>query len=94
MTRLAQEFRDGFQGGLAYNLKDLLVEIVLSRWFRADVVTDADPVRQIALRDAGAKRLLTPEELARKTAAITGVQWGRIRPPLPRRRLVCQRPDQ
>ena len=77
VTRLAQGFRHGFPGGLAYNLKDLLVEIVLSEWFRAESVTDADPVRQAALRDAGAKRLLTPEELARKTAAVTGVQWGR-----------------
>ena len=78
VVRLADGFRHGFQGSpYTYNLKDLLVEIVLSPWFRADAVTDADPVRRIALRDAGARRLLTPEELARKTAAITGVQWGR-----------------
>ena len=77
VTRLAQGFRHGFPGGLTYNVKDLLVEIVLSEWFRAEAVTDADPVRQAALRYAGAKRLLTPEELARKTAAVTGVQWGR-----------------
>ena len=80
VTRLANHFRRGFHGGLAYNLKDLLVEIVLSRWFRADAVTDVDLVRQVALQGAGAKRLLTPEELARKTAAITGVQWGRTIP--------------
>ena len=80
VERLAQTFRDGFQGGLAYNLKDLLVEIVLSEWFRAEAVTDADPVRHVALRQAGAKRLLTPEELARKTAAVTGYQWGRRTP--------------
>ena len=49
----------------------------MSKWFRADVATDAESVRRVALRDAGAKRLLTPEELARKTAAVTGVQWGR-----------------
>ena len=30
-----------------------------------------------ALRDAGARRLLTPEELAHKTDALTGSQWGR-----------------
>ena len=77
VQRLASGFRRGFQGGPAYNLKDLLVEIVLSEWFRADAVEDANPVRIAALRDAGARRLLTPEELARKTAAITGVQWGR-----------------
>ena len=77
VVRLANGFRDGFHGGLAYNLKDLLVETVLSKWFRADAVTDANPVRRVALHNAGARRLLTPEELAHKTAAITGVQWGR-----------------
>ena len=77
VARLARGFRRGFQGRSAYNLKDLLVEIVLSKWFRADAVDDADPVRRIALHDAGARRLLTPEELARKTAAVTGFQWGR-----------------
>ena len=78
VVRLAQGFRDGFQGSpYTHNLKDLLVEIVLLEWFRADALTDADPVRRVALRDAGARRLLTPEELARKTAAVTGVQWGR-----------------
>ena len=78
VERLADGFRNGFPGSFyTYNLKDLLTEIVLSKWFRADVVTDANPVRRVALHDAGAKRLLTPEELDRKTAALTGVQWGR-----------------
>ena len=78
VVRLADGFRRGFLGRpYTYNLKDLLVEIVLSKWFRADAVTDTDPIRRVALHGAGARRLLTPEELARKTAAITGVQWGR-----------------
>jgi hypothetical protein len=77
VARLAQGFRRGFQGGPAYNLKDLLVEIVLSKWFRADGVESANPILQVALQDAGARRLLTPEELARKSAALTGFQWGR-----------------
>ena len=78
VVRLAGGFRHGFPGSpYTYNLKDLLVEVVLSKWFRADVHTDADPVRRVALRYAGARRLLTPEELARKTAAVTGFQWGR-----------------
>ena len=80
VTRLAAGFRRGFHRRRAYNLKDLLVEIVLSDWFRAETLPDTDPVGQIALRDAGARRLLTPEELARKTAAITGVEWGRENP--------------
>ena len=77
VTRLANGFRRGFQGGAAYNLKDLLVEVVLSKWFRADTVEDADPVRGVALRNAGARRPLTPEELDRKTAAVTGFKLGR-----------------
>ena len=78
VERLARGFRYGFPGSsFKYNLKDLLVEIVLSDWFRADAVTDADPVRRTALRDAGARRMLTPEELSHKTAALTGVGWGR-----------------
>ena len=77
VTRLANGFPRGFHGRAAYNLKDLLVEIVLSKWFRADAVEDTDPVRSVALRDASARRLLTPEELARKTVALTGIQWGR-----------------
>ena len=77
VERLATGFRRGFRGGAPYNLKDLLVEIVLSDWFLAEAVEDADPVRRVALRDAGARRLLTPEELDHKTAALTGVKWGR-----------------
>ena len=77
VTRLADGFRQGFQGGEAYNLKDLLAEIVMSKWFRAEAVEDSDPVRVVALRDAGARRPLTPEELDHKTAAVTGFKWGR-----------------
>ena len=77
VERLADGFRSGFPSSFyTYNLKDLLTEMVLSNWFRADGLTDADPVRRVALHDAGARRLLTPEELDRKTAALTGVRWG------------------
>ena len=77
VARLAAGFRRGFGDGPAYNLKDLLVELALSRWFRADAAGELDPLRRVALRGAGAKRLLTPEELSRKTAALTGFEWGR-----------------
>ena len=79
VERLARGFRGGFSSRRRHNLKDLLVELVLSKWFRADTVEDTDAVRRVALRDAGARRLLTPEELDRKTAAVTGYQWGRGR---------------
>ena len=78
VSRLAAGFKRGFRTGYrSYNLKDLLVAMVLSPWFRAERDVGGDVVRTVALRDAGASRLLTPEELARKTAAITGFQWGR-----------------
>ena len=77
VERLAEAFRTGIAGGDPYNLKDLLVEMVLSSWFRAESVSDDDPVRSVALRNAGVERLLTPEELAWKTQAITGYSWGR-----------------
>ena len=80
VERLAHGFRGGFGGGRPFNLKDLLVEIALSKWARAESTADGDPVRLAALRDAGMERLLTPEELAWKTAAATGVELGRKLP--------------
>lgn len=80
VARLATLFREGIGDGAPHNLKDLLVEIVMSPWFRADTVFDDDPVRAVALRNAGARRLLTPEELAAKTLSLTGTQWGRRAP--------------
>ena len=83
VARLAAGFRRGFRTGYQpYNLKDLLVAMVLSPWFRAERDVGGDAVRAVALGDAGARRLLTPEELARKTAAITGFQLGRRMGPI------------
>lgn len=78
VARLADKFRRGFHpGDRPYNLKDLLAGMVLSPWFRAERNLDDDRLRETALRDVGARRLLTPEELAAKTASATGYQWGR-----------------
>ncbi len=81
--RIAREFwyGYGYGKGQPHNLKNLLVKIFMSKWFRAGAVTDQDPIRAVALRDAGGGRLLTPEELAAKTLALTGFQWGRREPP-------------
>ncbi len=77
VEELATSFRIGFRGGAPYNARDLLAEIALSPWFRAESITADDGIRTAALRDAGVERLLTPEELARKTEAIAGYVWGR-----------------
>ena len=79
VERLARGFRRGFRSGSPYNLKDLLVEITLSPWFRAKSIADAPPTVRAALATAGARRMLTPAELARKTLATVGFQWGRPR---------------
>ena len=77
---LAGDFRQGFRLGEPFNLRDLLTEIIVSPWFRAESISsDAAGEVAVALSRMGAKRLLTPEELSRKTGAVTGVQWGRIR---------------
>ena len=80
VERLAHGFRHGFGGGRPFNLKDLLVEIALSPWARAESTAADDPVRLAALRDAGMERLLTAEELTAKTAAATGVELKRTLP--------------
>ena len=76
---LARLFREGVGGGPALNLKDLLVEMVMSAWFRADAhdITDVDHLA--TLEPIGAERILTPEQLARKTASVTGFSWRRNR---------------
>ena len=77
VSRIADGFREGIAGGPPYNGKDLLAEIALSPWFRAESLALPDPQKRDALRLAGVERLLTPEELERKTQAITGYAWGR-----------------
>ena len=77
VERIASAFRNGIAGGEPYNAKDLLAEIALSPWFRAESLTVEDPARKAALRDAGMGRLLFPEELDRKTEAVSGYVWGR-----------------
>ena len=77
VEHLASAFRRGIAGGEPFNGRDLLAEIALSPWFRAESVAGSDPVREAALSHAGVERLLSPEELERKTEAITGYVWGR-----------------
>lgn len=59
------------------NLKDLLVDMVMSTWFRSTAVNaqlTAD--ERIQLQGVGSGRLLTPEELEAKTRNLIGFAWG------------------
>ncbi len=73
-----QSLAEGFVNG-GMNLKDLLVEMTMTSWFRANGVDDGslDTVESQAhaLANLGSERLLTPEQLARKTTSLTGFTW-------------------
>ncbi len=59
-----------------YNLKNLLVDMLMSPWFRAKTTTDTTQRAALAIADVGVEKLLTPERLQRKSAALTGFNWG------------------
>lgn len=70
---LAAQFRDGFDGRAPYQLKDLLVAMIMSDWFRLDTITTE---RNPELVSVAGVRLLTPEELENKVRALIGYAWG------------------
>ena len=71
---LGAQFTAGIDGGPPFDFKDLLVELILSPWFR---VKDLDPTNAgAALKQLGANRLLTPIELDNKVSDLLGWRWG------------------
>lgn len=80
IQRLADLFVNGTAGTALngnHNLKDLLVEMVLSQLFRANGVTELDSDREDELAEVGIGRLITPEQLDRKFESLTGMPWAR-----------------
>lgn len=65
-----------------YNFKLLVLEIVLSPYFRAKNSAPLSSDMELELSTFGTARLLTPEHLSRKIEATTGVRW-RQRPGRP-----------
>lgn len=63
-----------------FNLKDVFKDWVLSDFYRADGLATAlkDPCRRAELDDLGLTRLLSPEQLERKVAAVFGEPWGKL----------------
>jgi hypothetical protein len=63
-----------------FHLKVAFKRLALSPFYRADGVAAVrmDPARQAELEDAGLARLLAPEQLERKVAAVFGEDWGRL----------------
>jgi hypothetical protein len=63
-----------------FNLKSVFKDWITSDFYRADGLTASikDPCRRAELDDAGLVRMLSPEQLERKIAAIFGEKWGRL----------------
>ncbi len=63
-----------------FNLKNVFKDWARSSFYRADglAAATADPQRRAEMADIGIARMLAPEQLERKLAAIFGKGWGRL----------------
>jgi len=69
------------RGNGAYNFKDLLVDMVTSRWFTADKAAGLSATRRAEIADVGSQALLNPAALQRKLLSLTGVSWVQFNNP-------------
>jgi hypothetical protein len=63
-----------------FNLKSVFKDWILSDFYRADALATAvrEPCRQAEFDDIGLVRMLSPEQLERKVAAVFGDKWNRL----------------
>lgn len=63
-----------------FDLKVAIKALIASDFYQADGLTTvaAHPQRKAELDDVGIVRLLSPEQMERKTEAIFGKRWGRL----------------
>lgn len=65
-----------------FNLKQAFKDWVVSDFYRVDGIaptaSEASAARLAELDDVGVVRMLTPEQLERKTGAIFGQRWGKL----------------
>ena len=75
------------QGNGAFNVKDLLVDLVMSQWFRADRVTAMNAARAQELVDVGSLNMLPPSQLNQKLIGLGRPGLERVRQPVHRLRV-------
>lgn len=63
------------QGRGAYNVRDLLVDLMMSPLSRAEKATDAAGARAGELQDLGGLTMLSPAQLNRKLIGVVGQGW-------------------
>jgi hypothetical protein len=63
-----------------FNLKSVFQKWIQSDFYRADglATAAANPARQAELDDIGIVRMLAPEQIERKVAAVFGKPWGKL----------------
>jgi len=63
-----------------FNLKVVFNDWVVSDFYRADGLATAvnEPCRRAELDDVGLVRMLSPEQMERKVAAVFGEKWGKL----------------
>jgi hypothetical protein len=71
----AERFRTGAGGNGRFNLKDLLVDMVMADRFRVVSSTGIPDGGADSYRELGHTRRLTPEALQRKMESLTGDRW-------------------
>ncbi len=71
LNEIAARFRTN-RGQGAYNVKDLLVDLLMSRWYRAVRANDLTGSRVIELQELGSTLMLNPSHLQRKLVALLG----------------------
>jgi len=78
VAQLSDGLRKGFNGGAVFNLKDLLIAMVTSDWYRATSANslDADQKTELDIASVGSEQVLTPEQLDNKLKATTGYAWS------------------
>ncbi len=64
-----------------FNLKNVFKDWIVSDFYRADglATAAANPQRRAELDDIGLMRMLAPEQIERKVAAIFGKPWGKLK---------------
>lgn len=67
-------------GQTGFNFKSVLKDWILSDLYRADGVATLaqNPQRRMEMDDLGVVRMLAPEQVERKVAAIFGQPWGKL----------------
>lgn len=68
---IAARFRAG-----GYKVRDLLTDLVLSRWFRAERASNLTASRAAELADIGSVNMLLPTQLNLKLAGLIGQGWA------------------